>query len=381
MGIQTNWKTLTNCWQAKPRPSSFETRPQKDQDFQTVKTFIQTGWPENPTGLKLTVTPYYHIRDELATHEGLVFRGDRLVIPESLRKQILSERHSAHQGLESILRRARETIYWPHLNRELKDYISRCETCDTYNYRQPKQPLVTHDTPERAWAKVGCHLFAFNEKSYLATVDYCSNFFEFDRLNQLTLKDVIKKLKPHFARCGIPDSVVTDNGLQFISEEFQKFPTKNGFEHIRTCSYHHQSCGKAESAVKQAKRIVRACKAFGDEPYLALLTVRNTPPSTHGSSPARRLLNCRTKAWLPISEKLLKLKTSRRAAERIRRRQELLKKYYNRGAKVLRPLKEGDGVRIQPTRFGQKAWKKGRVLRKVGIRSYEVKSNRYMHLC
>ena len=250
---------------SKTTTMEFRDETQKDQDLRTVKTFIQSGWPEKPTGLKSTVTPYYHFRDELATQEGLVFRGNRLVIPKSLRRQILSELHSAHQGLESTLRRATETIHWPHLNQELKDYISRCETCDTYNYRQPKQPLITHDTPERAWAKVGCDLFEFNEKSYLATVDYYSNFFEVDRLDQLTSKNVIKKLKPHFARYGIPDTVVTDNGPQFISEEFQEFSTKYGFEHVRTSPYHHQSNGKAESAVKQAKRILRACKASGED--------------------------------------------------------------------------------------------------------------------
>ena len=77
-----------------------------------------------------------------------------------------------------------------------------------------------------------------------------------------------------------------------------------------------------------------------------------------------------TKTRLRISEKLLKPKTNRQAAERIRRRQELQTKYYNRGAKELCPLKEEDTVRIQPTRSGYKEWKKGRVLRKVGIRSY-----------
>ena len=50
----------------------FREETQKDQDLQTVKTFIQTGWPKNPTGLNSTVTPYYHIRDKLATQESLV---------------------------------------------------------------------------------------------------------------------------------------------------------------------------------------------------------------------------------------------------------------------------------------------------------------------
>ena len=80
---------------------------------------------------------------------------------------------------------------------------------------QTKEPLIPHEIPERAWAKLACDLFEFDKKSYLVTVDYYSNFFEVDRLDQLT-----SKLKPHFARYGLPDTLITDNGPQFIGEDF-----------------------------------------------------------------------------------------------------------------------------------------------------------------
>ena len=259
----------------------------KDQDLQQVKSFIQSGWPESSKDLSPTITPYFHLRDELTTQEGLVFRGDRVVIPKSLRKQVLNELHAAHQGIVSTSRRARETVYWPHLNQELKDHISRCITCDTFNSKQPKEPLIPHEIPKRAWAKIGCDIFEFEKKSYLVTVDYYSNFFEVDRLEQLTSLAVIKKLKPHFARFGIPNTLVTDNGPQFISDDFRDFSMKHQFEHITTSPYHHQSNGKAESAVKQAKRIIRTCKSSNDYIYLALLAHRNTPQTTHETSPAQ----------------------------------------------------------------------------------------------
>jgi hypothetical protein len=63
----------------------------KDQDLQQVKSFIQTGWPESSKDLPPTITPYFHLRDELTTQEGLVFRGDRVVIPKSLRKHASTE--------------------------------------------------------------------------------------------------------------------------------------------------------------------------------------------------------------------------------------------------------------------------------------------------
>ena len=86
-----------------------ETR--KDQELQQVKSYIYKGWPGNAKCLTPNITPYFNIQDELTTQDGLVFRGDRIVIPRSLRKQMLLELHSAHQGIESITWRARDTVY------------------------------------------------------------------------------------------------------------------------------------------------------------------------------------------------------------------------------------------------------------------------------
>lgn len=132
------------------------------------------------------VAPFYHIRDELGVQDGLIFREDRLVIPRTLRKQMLKELHLAHQGLESSTRRGRKTIHWPHLRQELKDHISRCETCSTFNRKQQKEPLIAHEMPDRACAKVGSDLFEFDKQEYLVTVDYFSIFFEIDRPEQPT---------------------------------------------------------------------------------------------------------------------------------------------------------------------------------------------------
>ena len=209
-----------------------------DAELQLVQSFIQSGWPATSKDLDPTIAPHFHVRDELAIQDGIIFRGDRIVIPQPLRKQTLSDLHAAHQGIASTTRRARETVYWPHLNQELKDHIAGCPTCDQYHDKQPKQPLIPHEVPNRAWAKVDCDIFEFKNKSYVVTVDYYSNFFEVDRLDSLTSQALIKKLKPHFARYGIPDILVTDNGPQFTSEEFQKFSATYQLEHTTSSPYH-----------------------------------------------------------------------------------------------------------------------------------------------
>ena len=72
-----------------------------------------------------------------------------------------------------------------------------------------------------------------------------------------TSERVVKKLKGHLIRYGIPDEVVSDNGLQFIAQEFRDFAQVYGFQHTRTSPYHAQSNGKAESAVKQVRKTMQ----------------------------------------------------------------------------------------------------------------------------
>ena len=69
--------------------------------------------------------------------------------------------------------------------------------------------------------KIAADLFQFENKQYLVTTDYYSNFFEVDRIYSMTSEAVIKKLKAHIARYGVPDEMVSDNGPQFAAEEFR----------------------------------------------------------------------------------------------------------------------------------------------------------------
>ena len=71
-------------------------------------------------------------------------------------------------------------------------------------------------------------------RNYLVTVDYYSNFLEVDYLFTTTTKQVITKLKGHFARYGIPLQMVTDSGPQFLSREFRNFMTEWAIQHVKS---------------------------------------------------------------------------------------------------------------------------------------------------
>lgn len=195
-----------------------------------LKSVILQGWPSERHDAPAQVTPYYSIRDELAVQDGLIFRNERVVIPKALRGDMKQRIHLSHMGAESCLRRARECIFWPNMNVEIKEMIAACETCRKYEKSQPKETLMSVESLSRPWERIGVDLFIFDNKDFLVTVDYFSNYWEIDKLNNTLASAVVLKLKSHFARYGCPDQVVSDNGPQFDSEVFRKFTNTWDFE-------------------------------------------------------------------------------------------------------------------------------------------------------
>ena len=106
----------------------------------------------------------------------------------------------------------------------------------------------------------------------IVSVDYCSNYIEMDRLRDSSSRTTIKALKTHFLRHGIPNILVSDNGPQYTSEEFRTFAREWEFKHMTSSPHYPKGNGKAESAVKTCKMLLK--KAYV---YLTLLDHCNTP--------------------------------------------------------------------------------------------------------
>ena len=121
----------------------------------------------------------------------------------------------------------------------------------------------------------------------MITVDHYSDYIEVDQLYDTKSTTVVEKLKTQFARHGIPDLLLTDNGPQFISVEFAKFCGEWNINHQTSSPYWPKGNGKAESAVKIVKNMMKKC----DDLELALLSYRKTPNKNHSQSPAQRSMN------------------------------------------------------------------------------------------
>ena len=115
-------------------------------------------------------------------------------------------------------------------------------------------------------------------------------------------------------------------------------------------------------------------RVSGNDFYLTLLDVRNTPQEGFHSSPAQRMMNRRTRMTLPVSTSLLKACVPENTMQSIWRNQAKQRHYYNRGVKSLEQLRQGDRVKLQPFTPGQREWVDGQVVKEIRPRFYEVQT-------
>jgi hypothetical protein len=102
-----------------------------DSELIELKKVIKEGWPIMKSSLNDQVKPYWSIRDELTEINGLILKGNQIVIPKALRQEMLNRLHYVHLGLEKTMLKAKEYIYWPLMQSQLKNKIENCESCLT----------------------------------------------------------------------------------------------------------------------------------------------------------------------------------------------------------------------------------------------------------
>ena len=310
-----------------------------------LRQVVMSGWPDRRAEVPEMLRAYYDFRDELTVQDQLVFKGQMLIVPAGMRKEMLAVAHATHIGMEGCLRRAREIMFWPRMASELKEYISKCDICTRHRESQSKEPLQSYDVEARPWAKVGADLCDLNGRTLLVCCDYYSNFIEVENITNITTQGVCQAFRAMFARYGVPDVLVTDNGPQFASSEFSEFAKMWGFDHVTSSPCYPQSNGKGENAVKTVKRLFKKCHESGESEYMALLDWRNTPTEGFGTSPAQRFLGRRCKTRLPTQRSLLVPRYStERDAEALQSQKNRQKRYYDRNAKELPPVGKGETV-------------------------------------
>ncbi len=239
--------------------------------------------------------PYYEKISELSVEDECLLWGGRVVIPSSLKKIVLAELHKEHMGVSRMKSLAQGHVWWRGMDEDLEAVGKSRQACLAVKQAPVAAPLHPWTWPRRPWQRIHIDFAGpFLNKSFLIVIDAHSKWAEVVEMTQTTTSQTISALRHLFAVHGIPEQLVSDNGPQFISADFEEFARTNGIRHIRCSPYHPASNGEAERFVRTF--IEAMMTGNGDGLTLThrlnnfLLTYRTTPHTTTGTPPCEFLM-------------------------------------------------------------------------------------------
>ena len=124
-----------------------------DMTLQMIVKYICQGWPADKSLVPNEVKPFWGIRDELYTAEGLVLKGDRVVVPQAMRADMLKQVHRSHLGVEKCKQRAKDVLFWPGMSAEIVEMCERCSTCAETRCKKHERAYGTIATARKAVAE------------------------------------------------------------------------------------------------------------------------------------------------------------------------------------------------------------------------------------
>ena len=249
---------------------------------------------------------------ELSSFGSIILRGNRIVIPQVLTRQVLELAHEGHPGETVMKRRLRAKVWWPAMDKQVEQFVKSCRDCLLVPQPNKRPPMTRHKFPEGPWECLAMDLMGPlpNKQMILVVIDYYSRYQEIKFLTSTTSSVIIKHLSDIFSRLGFPKSIRADNGPQFVSNEFKEFCKDHNIELIQTPPYWPQANGEVENMNKSILKRLQIAHANGrnyhTEIYKFLLMYNVTPHGTNGKSPSELLFGRNIRDKIPsISDLVL----------------------------------------------------------------------------
>ena len=359
--------SVYNTQQIASLPTSsteVEQATRRDPVLARVLQYTRKGWPDQ---VSEEVTVFKNRKHELGTEGDCLLWGARVVIPTKLRDRMLKDLHRDHPGVVRMKAIARSYMWWPGLDKALEKVARSCVACQAVKQTPANAPLHPWTWPDRPWQRVHIDFAGpFQGKMFFLAIDAHSKWGEIFEMTQTTTTKTIALLRQLIATYGLPEQIVSDNGPQFISEEFREFTRGNGIRHIRCAPYHPASNGLVERFVRTFKEAMKASKNDGlplsHRLQNFLFTYRTTPHATTKKAPCALFLGRQLRTRLDLLRPNLQ--------DTVLEKQSIQKSQHDQHAKE-REMEVGQTVMVRNLRPGE-AWIPGVVVRKLGPVSYLV---------
>ncbi|XP_046750596.1 uncharacterized protein K02A2.6-like [Diprion similis] len=205
----------------------------RDEVLSRIVKFCILGWPNNNKDLSSEEQNYLVKKNEIAIEGNCLFWGCRVIIPESLWDWILADLHASHLGIVKIKALTRSYVWWPNIDQNIENTVKSCGICIKEQKAPPHAPLTLWPWPGKVWDRIHADFLGplFGDM-YLVVVDAYSKLSEVINFrNNTKAYRVVEVFDELFAKYGLPNLVVTDNGPQFRSDELGQFFKSNGVQH------------------------------------------------------------------------------------------------------------------------------------------------------
>lgn len=133
------------------KKEQFKRETENDEELRLLKKYITEGWPESKSNLPGNIKQCYNYASELTIMDDLIFKSAKILVPKSLRKEMLKIVHYNHLGIEKYKNRAREVLFWPGMCKEIEDLVQNCVPCLKYRRANSKETLINREVPEGPW--------------------------------------------------------------------------------------------------------------------------------------------------------------------------------------------------------------------------------------
>ncbi|UYV83454.1 hypothetical protein LAZ67_23001089, partial [Cordylochernes scorpioides] len=288
-----------------------------------LKEQLAKPWSNNEYS---RLNKYFRLRNDLSVQENLILNEKgKILVPVSLRNELLSFAHKAHQGIVRTKQRLRESYWWPGMNKDVEDLVTKWWVCKNHDKRikSIRVPITPVERPANPWTKLGLDIvgpFIDTEIGFrfaITLIEYTSKWPEVFCTNKTTSKVIIKFLEDVFSREGFSREIVTDKGTPFISEEFEDFLGSNGIKHIRSTNYHPACNGEVENFNKTLKSTVLTAHLQHTEVkrtiQLFLREYRSTPHTVTKQTPSAVLHGRTLRTLVHVFDKDIETKPPKEA--------------------------------------------------------------------
>ena len=268
-----------------------------------IMEYVINGFPDQRQQMSNATRIYWSFRDEITIDNGILLKAHRVIVPTKLKQSFLKDIHVGHQGVTRCQQRARSTLYWPNIDRDIEQHVQYCDTCQRHQASQPTEQLMplASELPNIAWHTLGTDLFSLNGDTFLIIADYMSKYPIIERLGRDTTSQAVANItSKYFSLFGAPQSIISDNGPQFIGKPYQQLMNNLDIAHVTSSPHHSRSHGFIERTIRTVKAVMKKESRDTD---IALLILRTTPIGPQLPSPAELIFGRPVKSNLPLQVK------------------------------------------------------------------------------